>query len=131
MEKVRVDQWLWSVRIFKSRTLATTMCKSGKVSVGKVTVKPSYKLKVGDLVNVHKDGYTFRFLVLKLLKKRVGAPIAVMAYHDQTPAAELNKYEDWFVGKSKSEVREAGSGRPTKKERRVLEQFKGEYYFDE
>ncbi|NND07386.1 MAG: RNA-binding S4 domain-containing protein [Saprospiraceae bacterium] len=131
MDKVRVDQWLWSVRIFKSRTLATTMCKSGKVSVGKVNVKPSYKLRVGDLVNVHKNGYNFQFLVLKLLKKRVGAPIAVTAYRDQTPAEELSKYEDWFVGKSRSEFREPGSGRPTKKDRRELDQFKGEYYFDE
>lgn len=131
MEKVRIDQWLWSVRIFKSRTLATHICKSGKVSVGGVKAKPSYQVKVGDLVLVSKNGYNFQFQVKTLLKKRVGAPIAIQAYLDQTPAEELSKYEDWFVGKSRPELREPGAGRPTKKDRREIEQFKGEFYFDD
>lgn len=131
MSKVRVDKWLWSVRIFKSRTLATDQCKAGKVTVQHQKVKASGTVSIGDLVGVQKNGYNFTFKVLKLLEKRVGAPIAQEAYEDLTPEEELNKYENWFIGKSKAEVRDRGAGRPTKKDRRELDEFKGDYYFSD
>jgi len=123
-EKVRIDKWLWSVRIFKSRTLATDACKSGKVKVEGEPVKPSYLLQVGEHVAVKKNGFNFEFKVLALLEKRVGAPQAQECYEDLTTEEELNKFNDWFVGKAPVERRERGAGRPTKKERRELEQFK-------
>ncbi len=124
-----MDKWLWSVRIFKSRTLATDMCKSGRVLLGEQRVKPSQLIKAGDYLEVNKNGYNFRFEVIKLLDKRVSAPLAQEAYIDHTPEEELNKYKDWFIGKSGAERRDRGQGRPTKKERREIDLFKGEYFF--
>jgi ribosome-associated heat shock protein Hsp15 len=124
MEKVRIDKWLWSVRIFKSRTLATDACKSGDVRIGGTTVKPSHLIGIGELLQVKKDGFNLVFKVLDLIEKRVGAPIAVTCYEDLTPEEEKNKYKDWFVGKGIGEFREKGAGRPTKRERREIEQFK-------
>ncbi|MEM9991467.1 MAG: RNA-binding S4 domain-containing protein [Bacteroidota bacterium] len=124
MNKVRVDKWIWSVRIFKSRTLATDACKSGRVEVNNTRVKPSASVEVGDLVNVQKNGFNLQFKVIKLLEKRVGAPIAVTCYEDLTPAEELSKYSDWYIGKARPEQRERGTGRPTKKERRQIDGFK-------
>jgi len=132
MDKVRVDKWLWSVRIFKSRTVATGACKAGKVKINNVTVKPSYQLQRDEVVQVRKNGFDFRFKVMDLLRKRVGAKLAVNYYEDLTPPEELNKYKSWFVGKAAAETRQKGAGRPTKKERRSIEQFKEEWFdFDD
>ncbi len=123
--KVRVDKWLWSVRIFKSRTMAIDACKAGRVRVGGEAVKPSFLLGVGDEVLVKKEGFNFQYLALALLEKRVGAPIAVTCYTDITPEDERNKYTAWFLnGMPAAEKRERGTGRPTKKDRRELDDFK-------
>ena len=124
-DKVRIDKWLWSVRIFKSRTISSDACKSGKVRIDDKTVKPSYLVGVGEIVIVRKNGFDFQFKVLKLIQKRVGAPIAQTCYEDLTSEEELNKYKDWFVvGKAAAEKREKGSGRPTKKQRRTIDKYK-------
>jgi ribosome-associated heat shock protein Hsp15 len=130
-DKVRIDKWLWSVRIFKSRSKATDACKSGKVKVASTVVKPSYLVSMEEIVEVKKAGFNFSFKVLNLLEKRVGAPIARTCYEDLTPAEELNKYNDWYVGKAGAEFREKGAGRPTKRDRRVLEDFKDDYLSDD
>ncbi|MBK7408377.1 MAG: RNA-binding S4 domain-containing protein [Saprospirales bacterium] len=130
-DKIRVDKWLWAVRVFKSRTLASEACKSGKVKVGEVTAKPSQTIGIGDLLEVKKNGFNLQFKVLNLIEKRVGAPIAVTCYEDLTPAEELHKYKDWFVGKSVGEMRERGAGRPTKRERREIDDFKEWRYTEE
>lgn len=128
MEKVRIDKWLWSVRIFKSRTIATDAVKEGKVKIDGKTVKASYMLEVGEQLEVRKNGFNFQYKVLSLIEKRVGAPLAQLCYEDLTSQEELNKYNAWFVGKAAAEKREKGAGRPTKKERRVIDQFKkGEF----
>ena len=124
LDKVRVDKWLWSVRIFKSRTIATDACKSGKVKAGGTPVKASQMIQRGDELEVRKNGFNFRYKVIDLIQKRVGAPVAQKCYEDLTPEEELNKYKDWFVGKAAAEKREKGAGRPTKRERREIEQFK-------
>ena len=124
LEKVRVDKWLWSVRIFKSRTIATDACKSGKVRMDDNAVKASQTVQRGDLLEVRKDGFIFQYKVVDLIEKRVGAPIAQTCYEDLTSEEELNKYKDWFVGKAGVEKREKGAGRPTKRERREIEDFK-------
>ncbi len=129
-EKVRIDKWLWSVRIFKSRTLAADTIKSGKVKVGEMQVKSSFLISRGDTIIVKKGGFNFTFKVIDLIEKRVGAPIAVQCYKDLTPEEELNKYHDWFVGKTGAEMRDRGTGRPTKRERRDIDDFK-DYYFDD
>jgi ribosome-associated heat shock protein Hsp15 len=128
MDKVRIDKWLWSVRIFKSRTLAADAIKSGKVRIGETNLKPADSVSVGQLVVVKKDGFNLEFLVKKLIDKRVGAIIAVECYDNLTPVEEMNKYKEWYVGKQGVEMRERGTGRPTKRERRDIEGFKGDRF---
>ena len=124
MDKVRIDKWLWSVRIFKSRTIATDACKEGKVKLNGSVAKSSQLIQVGDQLEVKKEGFNMQYKVLDLIEKRVGAPLAQACYEDLTPPEELNKYKDWFVGKAGAEYREKGAGRPTKKERREIDDFK-------
>ena len=128
LKKVRIDKWLWSVRIFKSRTLATDACKSGKVKVKDKAVKASYMLEREEILHVSKNGFNLQYKVVDLIQKRVGAPIAQACYNDLTPPEELNKFNDWYVGKSGTELRERGTGRPTKKDRRNIDTFKGGKY---
>lgn len=124
LKKVRIDKWLWSVRIFKSRSMATDACKSGKVKINDTSIKPSYLLQREEIVEVRKNGFNLTYKVIDLIEKRVSATLAQPCYEDLTPAEELNKYKDWFVGKAKPETREKGTGRPTKKDRRSIDQFK-------
>jgi ribosome-associated heat shock protein Hsp15 len=136
-EKVRIDKWLWSVRIFKSRTLASDTIKSNKVKVNDNEVKSSFLVQRNDVIVVKKGGFNFTFKVLDLIEKRVGAPIAALCYRDMTTQEELNKYNDWFTGKRNAETRDRGTGRPTKRERRDIDEFKDidaqikSFYFDE
>jgi len=120
----RIDKWLWAVRIFKSRTLSTSACKSGKVKIEGQKVKPAQSIQVGEVIEVRKNGFQYIFQVEKIIQKRVGAPIAQKCYKNLTPEEELNKYKDWYIGKGSAEKRQKGAGRPTKKERRELEEFK-------
>ena len=133
MDKVRIDKWLWSVRIYKSRTIATDACKGGRVKIKGDSVKPSYLLQPGEVVVVRKDGFDFQYKAVQLIQKRVSAPIAQTCYENLTPEAELNKYKEWFIaGKAPAEKRERGTGRPTKKERREIDVFKDEWFnFDD
>lgn len=131
LNKVRIDKWLWAVRIFKTRTLATTQCKKGNVKINGKSVKPSYLLTRDETIEVHKNGFNLTYEVVDLLAKRVGATIAVECYNDLTPADELNKFNDWFVGKGKPEMREKGTGRPTKRERRDIDEYKDAVFWGE
>lgn len=131
MNKVRVDKWLWSVRIFKSRSLATNVCKNGRVVLNDKKLKPSNFVMVGDVVHVQKEGFNLQLEVVKLIEKRVGAPIAITCYKNLTPEEELNKYKDWFIGKGRPEFREKGAGRPTKRDRRELDEFKEDFLFSD
>ena len=81
-------------------------------------------------MHVHKNGFNLIFEVVQLLEKRVSAPLAQAAYINQTSEEEMRKFEDWFVGKASPERRERGEGRPTKRERRELDEFKGEFFGD-
>lgn len=132
MKKVRVDKWLWSVRIFKSRTISTTAVKSGKVKLGDLTLKPASGIEIGQIVSVKKNGFNFQFEVCKLIEKRVSATLAAECYENKTPEEEMHKFESWYIGKAQPERRERGAGRPTKKERREIEDFKEDFFsFDE
>lgn len=124
MDKIRIDKWLWSVRIFKSRSISNDACKSNKVKVSDCIVRPSSYVKVGNIVEVKKNGFNYIYLVKKLIEKRVSATLAAECYENQTSEEELNKFSDWFVGKAKTEIRERGSGRPTKRDRRDIDEFK-------
>jgi len=129
VEKVRIDRWLWSVRIFKSRSLATDACKTRKVKIDGKPLKPSHLLKGGEILQVQKAGFNLVLEVVKLINKRVSAVLAEPCYNNLTSQEELDKYKNWFIGKGSAEKREKGTGRPTKRERRDLEQFKDETFF--
>ncbi len=124
MEEVRADKWLWSIRLFKSRTLAADACKDGRVYRGELALKASSEIKAGDLLLVHKDGFRLTIRVKGLLEKRLSAQLAREYYENLTPEEELNKYKSWFIGKAGAEIRGKGAGRPTKKERREIDDYK-------
>lgn len=125
MDNVRVDKWLWSVRIFKSRTQATDACKTGKVKINDSNVKPSYKLSRDETIHVKKNGFNYTYKVVDLIEKRVGAKLAEPCYENLTPPDEMNKYQDWFLNHSRGfERRDKGEGRPTKRDRRTIDKFK-------
>lgn len=129
MEEVRIDKWLWAVRIFKTRTIAAEACKKGRVMIGDVPVKPSRNIRTGEIIQVRKPPITFSFKVLALADKRMGAKMVPQFMENVTPPdqyelLELNKISG-FVD------RQRGTGRPTKKERRDLDQFAGSIDLDE
>jgi len=129
-DKIRVDKWLWTVRIFKSRSLAATACKGGNVKIKDKSVKPSQLVSREDHIRVHKGGYNFEFIVKDIIKTRVSATLAAPCYENITPQDELDKFKTWFIGKGKNEVREKGTGRPTKRERREIEEYKWDQLMD-
>ncbi len=124
VEKVRIDKYLWAIRIFKSRSLATEIIRDGKVKLNGAPVKASALIVVGDEIDVLKEGFRMKYKVVELIEKRVSPLLAKPCYEDLTPPDELNKYKAWFVGKGGPERRERGAGRPTKKERREIEGYK-------
>jgi len=122
--KVRVDKWLWSVRIFKSRTIASDACRSGKVKLNDVAIKPSVLIERDQILHVRKEGFNMVYKVVDLIDKRVSATLAEPCYENLTSEDELNKYKDWHIGKGRPEQRQKGAGRPTKRERREIDRFK-------
>lgn len=119
--EVRIDKWLWAVRIFKSRTIAVEACKKGRVSINNVTIKPSRMIKAGDVIQVRKPPITYSFKVLQLAERRMGAKL-VPEYMENVTTAD--QYEILELQKISGFVdRQKGTGRPTKKDRRSLEDF--------
>ena len=121
MDEVRIDKWMWATRIFKTRTIAADACKKNRVMIGGVNMKPSRIVKVGDIIQVRKPPITYSFEVLALTDRRMGAKLVPnylknVTTPDQYEILEMNKISG-FVNRAK------GLGRPTKKDRRELEQF--------
>ncbi len=122
MMKVRIDKFLYCVRIFKTRSLASEECRLGKVSVNKTEAKASREVQAGDEISVRFHGYYRTMRVLQVLDKRVGAGLVAKYYEDLTPEDELIKKD--MTRQSRNEFRMQGSGRPTKKQRRDIDKFK-------
>ncbi|MBK7427395.1 MAG: RNA-binding S4 domain-containing protein [Saprospiraceae bacterium] len=123
-DKMRIDKWLWCVRIFKTRTQATDAARSGHIKVNEKAAKASQMVVPNDLIHLKKDGFNLIYQVTALIPSRVGAPIAQTCYINLTPEAEMKKFDEWYVGKAKGEFREKGAGRPTKRDRRIIGKFK-------
>jgi ribosome-associated heat shock protein Hsp15 len=124
MNEVRIDKWLWATRIFKTRSIAADACKKNRVSVGDVQVKASRMIKPGDVVSVRKPPITFSFRVLDVTANRMGAKLVSRYLENITPPEQ---YEIMEMNKISGFVdRARGLGRPTKKDRRELDDFKGE-----
>lgn len=125
--EVRIDKWLWAVRLFKTRSIAIEACKKGRVSIKGVTIKPSRSIKVGDVIEVRRPPVTYSFEVLNLSENRMGAKLVPEFMKDVTSASQLEILEmskmSGFVDRAR------GTGRPTKKDRRELDQFTEDYSF--
>ena len=119
MADARIDKFLWAIRAFKTRTDATDACKGGKVKIAGVNAKPSKEVKPGDVLTVKKGSVTYTYKVLQPLERRVGAKLVPEYALNLTPASELEKLrapvETFFI------TRDRGAGRPTKKDRREIE----------
>ena len=129
MSEVRIDKWLWATRVFKTRTIATDACKLGRVTIDGMNVKPSRVVKVGEKISVKKPPITFTFEVLALLNNRVGAKLVPnylknITTPDQYELLEMSKVSG-FINRAK------GTGRPTKKDRRELEDFTAPEFMDD
>lgn len=127
--EVRIDKWLWAVRIFKSRTIAVEACKKGRVSILGTNAKPSRMIKVGDIIQVRKPPITYSFKVLQLSERRMGAKLVPEYMENVTTADQYELLEmqriSGFVDRQK------GTGRPTKKDRRSLEDFTTPEFMDD
>jgi len=118
----RIDKFLWCVRLFKSRSAATEECRRGRVTVAGQPVKPAHMVTPGTTILVRKPPVTYTYLVTDLPNSRVGAKLVAEYISDLTPDEEKSKI---ITGKTVSGYRPRGSGRPTKRERRDLEDFIG------
>jgi ribosome-associated heat shock protein Hsp15 len=121
MNEVRIDKWLWATRLFKTRTIAAEACKKNRVSIGGISVKPSRMIRVGEVLQIRKPPMTFSFKVIDLTERRMSAKLAPQYLENVTPAEQ---YELLEMSKISGFVdRARGLGRPTKKDRRELEQY--------
>lgn len=121
-ENLRIDKWLWAVRIFKTRSQAAEACKKGKILIDDIQVKPSRILKEGEIVFVKKLPVVYQYKVLGLLGKRQSAKNIVDYVEDITPDEEKNKLD--LTKHTGFEIRDRGLGRPTKRERRLIDELK-------
>lgn len=119
--EARIDKWLWAARIYKTRTLASDACKNGRITINGALAKPSRTVKVGDQVGVKKSPITYSFRVLQTIEKRVGAKLLPEVFENVTPPEQYELLEmnsiSGFVDRAR------GTGRPTKKDRRALDDF--------
>lgn len=123
MEKVRADKWLWAVRVYKTRSVAADACSAGKVKIDGESIKPAKELKVGDTLHITREQQRLVYKITKLIERRVGAPEAQACYEDQSPT-EANG--GILPTAFRFPTREAGAGRPTKKERRDMGKYRDE-----
>lgn len=124
----RIDKWLWCMRVFKTRTIATDACKKGRVTMNGMPQKPSRNVKIGDIIEVKKPPITYTFKVLAIPGGRLGAKLVSEYLENLTPQSQYDILEmskiSGFVDRNK------GLGRPTKREGRELSKFKEETYAD-
>ncbi|MFE6618541.1 RNA-binding S4 domain-containing protein [Streptomyces sp. NPDC008086] len=118
-ESVRIDSWIWSVRLVKTRSMGATACKGGHVRVNGHNVKPSHSVRVGDEVRLRQENRERIVVVKRLISKRVGAPVAVQCYVDNSPPPPPRE------AVAPAGIRDRGTGRPTKRDRREMERLRG------
>ena len=127
--EIRIDKWLWAVRLYKTRSLATEACKKGRILIQQVSVKPSRVVKVGDVIQIRQAPVTYSFKVLALAQNRMNAKLVPEFVQNVTTADQLELIE---LGKIAAKTaRERGTGRPTKKERRDMDDFFDPFFTDE
>ena len=127
-QEARIDKWLWAARIYKTRTLAADACKNGRITINGAQTKPSRTVKAGDQVGVKKPPITYTFLVKQPIEKRVGAKLLPdilenITTPDQYELLEMSRISG-FVDRAR------GTGRPTKKDRRAIDDFQAPEFLD-
>ncbi len=124
--EIRVDKYLWAMRIYKTRSIATDACKCGRIKMNGVEVKPSRAFHVGDIFTVRKGPITYTYRILQLASNRLGAKMVPEYLQDITPREQLELLE--LARYAAQSGRDQGTGRPTKKDRRDIEQFFSDDY---
>ena len=122
MEEIRIDKWLWAVRMYKTRNQASEACRAGRVKIDGITVKPSRVVREGNRIEVTQPPLKRTVEVKALLKNRIGAKLVEDYLIDHTSKEEYEKL--LFIREMKTEHRDRGAGRPTKKERRNIDKLK-------
>jgi ribosome-associated heat shock protein Hsp15 len=117
----RLDKYVWSVRLTKTRSQASEEIAKGKIKLNQSNVKPSREVKIGDIVSISKNSATFSYEVLGIIDKRVGAKLVETYLRDITPIEEIEKFKMYRL--AQSVYREKGTGKPSKKDRRDLNDF--------
>ena len=127
-QEARIDKWLWAARIYKTRTLAADACKNGRITINGAQTKPSRTVKAGDQVGVKKPPITYTFLVKQPIEKRVGAKLLPDILENITTPEQYELLEmsriSGFVDRAR------GTGRPTKKDRRAIDDFQAPEFLD-
>lgn len=126
--EARIDKWLWAARIFKTRTMAADACKNGRVTLKGERIKPSRNIKVGDVIDVRKPPVTYSFRVRQAIENRVGAKLVPEVLENITAPEQYELLEmsriSGFINRAR------GTGRPTKKDRRMIDEFTAPAYID-
>lgn len=127
--EARIDKWLWAARLYKTRSLAAEACKNSRIQINGATAKPSRTVKDGDEVSVRKPPVTYTFRVLQAIEKRVGAKLLPQILENITPSEQYEMLEmsriSGFVDRAR------GTGRPTKKDRRALDEWNAPTFLDD
>ncbi len=129
MAEVRVDKYLWAMRIYKTRSIAADACKNGRITMNGIQLKPSRTFKIGDRFSVRKGPITYSYRVLQLSENRLGAKLVPEYMQDITAPDQLELLE--LARMAGQTGRDRGTGRPTKKDRREIETFMSDSYLDE
>ncbi len=128
-DTARLDKWLWASRIYKTRTIAIDACKNGRITKNGVRLKPSHQIKVGDILDVRKPPITYSFRVKQTIEKRIGAKLVPEVLENVTTPEQYELLEmskiSGFINRAK------GTGRPTKRDRRKLDDFNAPIFFDD
>lgn len=124
MDTIRIDKWLWTIRLFKTRSQAADACKGGKIKIDNQSVKASRDVKIGDIVEVQLQYIKRKIKIVKIIKNRVAAKLVPELIEDLTSDEEYEKIE--MINKLNVEKRDRGIGRPTKKDRRIISKLKNQ-----
>lgn len=125
-EKLRIDKYLWAIRMFKTRTLAADACKAGRVKLGGNNIKPSHEVRIGEVYQVSKGIERKVLRVTGMLENRVDAKTAINFYEDITPVEQTHAFKSMFQAPVLS--RDRGTGRPTKKDRREIDNLTDDFF---
>ena len=128
-EKLRIDKYLWAIRIFKTRTLATEACKAGRVKLEGQNIKPSHEVKVGEVYNISKGIERKVIRVTGLLENRMDAKSVINFFADETPFEQTGQFKSMFHAPVLK--RDRGTGRPTKRERREIDDMHQNFFQEE